>query len=157
MYGYGTSCSSAFFGAQATLLWVAGEWFCSFLQIFEQVGAVAALKLPCCGWLGSGFAAFCRYLSRSEQERRSSYLAVSGWGVVLQLFRARRGTMADTHGRPTHTQNLESRSHRPRARCVCVCVCVWVWGRGPISHRGSGFVGHHARAHVCTWIFLAKV
>ena len=25
-------------------------------------------------------------------------------------------------GDPTHTQNLESRSHRPRAWCVCVCV-----------------------------------
>ena len=29
-------------------------------------------------------------------------------------------------GDPTHTQNLESRSHRPRAWCVCVCVCVCV-------------------------------
>ena len=52
--GHGAVLSRS--GAHATLLWVAGEWFCSFLQIFEQVGAVAALKLRCCGWLGSGFA-----------------------------------------------------------------------------------------------------
>ena len=33
----------------------------------------------------------CGVWCRSEQERRSSYLAVGGWGMVLQLFRARPG------------------------------------------------------------------
>ena len=34
-------------------------------------------------------------------------------------------------GDPTHTQNLESRSHRPRAWFVCVGVVVVVVGRIP--------------------------
>merc|ERR1712225_148217 len=49
-----------------------------------------------------------------------------GWVAgewFCSFFVLARGKMADTHSRPTHTQNLESRSHRPRAWCVC----VWVW------------------------------
>ena len=42
-------------------------------------------------------------------------------------------------GDPTHTQNLESRSHRPRAWCVCVCVCVCVClGVGGVPHQLYG-------------------
>ena len=36
-------------------------------------------------------------------------------------------------GDPTHTQNLESRSHRPRAWCVCVCL-----GVGGVPHQLYG-------------------
>ena len=58
---------------------------------------------------------------------------------------------ARAQSRPTHTQNLESRSHRPRARCVSGCgvgvphpiggvlssmFLLFLWGEGPL---GSGF------------------
>ena len=54
----------------------------------------------------------------------------SGAGITL-LGVAGDGLEEFEDGDPTHTQNLESRSHRPRAWCVCVCVCVFGCGWGP--------------------------
>ena len=50
----------------------------------------------------------------------------AGWsrsGAGITLVGVAGGVLEEFEdGDPTHTQNLESRSHRPRAWCVCVCV-----------------------------------
>ena len=85
--------------------------------------------------VGSGARTVGKRLGRRDEGFDALWSRFGAAGDVLEEFE---------DGDPTHTQNLESRSHRPRAWCVC----VWVWGRGPISHRGSGSVKHRT-ACVC--------
>ena len=56
----------------------------------------------------------------------------SGAGITL-VGVAGDGLEEFEDGDPTHTQNLESRSHRPRAWCVCVCL-----GVGGVPHQLYG-------------------
>ena len=71
--------------------------------------------------------------------QRREVSARSWWVSWLELRRLRSGEG------PTHTQNLESRSHRPRAGCVCVFGCG-VGVPHPMGGGGRWFLLFCARA-----------